>query len=378
MLLMLDRVDGLWPAAGKAGLGQMRAVKDVDADEWFFKAHFFQDPVQPGSLGIEAMIQALQLFMLQAGMDDGIVAPRFEAIGMETELTWKYRGQVLPHHRTVHTTIEITAAGRDERGAWATCEASLWSDGRRIYEATNLGMRIVPGTPGDGPGTGEIVLDPERDRWLLDHRPTWTEPALPMMSMVDLLARGSSGRRPRDRPRDLRVSGWFLVSGPRRLRCEQDGETVRLLALAPDGEGEKEVARARVLHGAYAPRPDPLPEALGAEVPLPYETGALFHGPAFQVAERLVMGRGECSSLLRAESGVPVGLLNPGAPRRRDARHPARGPPLVERRFRSGQGRLSRFHSRDRLLRSDAGRRAPSGARSASSRSSEAPTTRSS
>ena len=47
-------------------------------------------------------------------------------------------------------------------------------------------------------------------------------------------------------------------------------------------------------------------------VPLPYETGALFHGPAFQVAERLVRGRGECSSLLRAESGVPVGLLNPG------------------------------------------------------------------
>lgn len=312
MLLMLDRVDGLWPEAGKAGLGQLRAVKDVDADEWFFKAHFFQDPVQPGSLGIEAMLQALQLFMLQAGMDDGIAAPRFESIGLGTELTWKYRGQVLPHHRTVHTTIEITAAGRDERGAWVTCEASLWSDGRRIYEATNLGMRIVPGGPGPGVRAGEFVLDPERDRWLLDHRPTWTAPALPMMSMVDLLARGSAGEGPVTGLRDLRVSGWFLVSEPRRLRSEQDGETVRLLALAPDGEGEQEVARARVLHGAYAPRPEPLPEARGAEVPLPYETGALFHGPAFQVAERLVMGRGECSSTLRAESGVPAGLLNPG------------------------------------------------------------------
>ncbi len=310
MLRMIDRVDGLWPEAGKAGLGQLRAVKDVDAGEWFFKAHFFQDPVQPGSLGIEAMIQALQLFMLEAGMDDGIVAPRFEPLATGADLTWKYRGQVLPHHRAVHTTIEITAKGRDEGGAWATCEASLWADGQRIYEATNLGMRIVPGRPVDGARAGEIVLDPERDRWLLDHRPTWTVPALPMMSMVDLLARGSTGDGPVTGLRDVRVAGWFLVDEPRRLRSEESGGVVRLLAPTP--EGEKEVARTRVVRGEYAPRPEPLPEARGADVPLPYETGELFHGPAFQVAERLVMGKGESSITLRAESGVPVGLLNPG------------------------------------------------------------------
>ncbi len=310
MLRMIDRVDGLWPEAGKAGLGQLRAVKDVDAGEWFFKAHFFQDPVQPGSLGIEAMIQALQLFMLEAGMDDGIVAPRFEPLATGADLTWKYRGQVLPHHRAVHTTIEITAKGRDEGGAWATCEASLWADGQRIYEATNLGMRIVPGNPADAPRTNEIVLDPESDRWLLDHRPTWTVPALPMMSIVDLLARGSTGDGPVTGLRDVRVGGWFLVDEPRRLRTEETNGTGKLLTLTP--EGEKEVARARVLRGAYAPRPEPLPEAHGAEVPLPYETGELFHGPAFQVAERLVMGKGESSITLRAESGVPAGLLNPG------------------------------------------------------------------
>lgn len=329
MLRMIDRVDGLWPEAGKAGLGQLRAVKDVDAGEWFFKAHFFQDPVQPGSLGLEAMLQALQLFMLEARMDDGIPSPRFESIDVGAELAWKYRGQVLPHHRTVHTTIEITATGRDERGAWATCEASLWSDGRRIYEATNLGMRIVPGDPEPGTRAAEdredrarrldqsgpaapeteLVLDPERDRWLLDHRPTWTVPALPMMSMVDLLARGSEGEGPVTGLRDLRVSGWCLVSSPLRLRCAREGETVRLLVSTPNGE--KGVARARVRRGAYAPRPEPLPEATGVDAPLPYETGALFHGPAFQVVERLVVGRGACSSVLRAESGVPAGLLNP-------------------------------------------------------------------
>ncbi len=310
MLRMLDRVDGLWPEAGQAGLGQLRAIKDVDAGEWFFKAHFFQDPVQPGSLGIEAMIQALQLFMLEAGMDEGIADPRFESLATGADLTWKYRGQVLPHHRTVHTTIEITAKGRDERGAWATCDASLWADGQRIYEATNLGMRIVPGHPADGPRTNEIVLDPESDRWLLDHRPTFTEPALPMMSMVDLLARGSTGDGAVTGLRDLRVTGWLVVDEPRRLRTEETNGTVKLLASTP--EGEKEVARARVVRGDYAHRPEALAEAHGADVPLPYETGELFHGPAFQVAERLVRGKGESSITLRAESGVPVGLLNPG------------------------------------------------------------------
>ena len=32
----------------------------VDPDEWFFKAHFFQDPVWPGSLGLEAFLQLLK------------------------------------------------------------------------------------------------------------------------------------------------------------------------------------------------------------------------------------------------------------------------------------------------------------------------------
>jgi 3-hydroxymyristoyl/3-hydroxydecanoyl-(acyl carrier protein) dehydratase len=32
----------------------------VDARQGFFAAHFFQDPVQPGSLGLEAMLDALR------------------------------------------------------------------------------------------------------------------------------------------------------------------------------------------------------------------------------------------------------------------------------------------------------------------------------
>lgn len=148
MLLMLDRIDGYWPGAGKAGLGQLRAVKDIDHSAWFFKAHFFQDPVQPGSLGLEAMLQALQFHMLHTGMDRGICQPRFEPIALARNHRWKYRGQVLPKHHTVHTTLEITEVGADERGTYALADASLWVDGMRIYEMVGVGMRIVSGYAG--------------------------------------------------------------------------------------------------------------------------------------------------------------------------------------------------------------------------------------
>jgi 3-hydroxymyristoyl/3-hydroxydecanoyl-(acyl carrier protein) dehydratase len=145
MLRMIDRIEGVWPDAGAAGLGQLRAAKAIDSTQWFFKAHFFQDPVQPGSLGVQAMIQTLEFYMLHQGMDAGIEQPRFEALALDRAHQWKYRGQVLPHHRLVQTTLEITEAGRDGRGAYAVATASLWVDGQRIYEAKGLGVRIVSG-----------------------------------------------------------------------------------------------------------------------------------------------------------------------------------------------------------------------------------------
>ena len=56
-LQVIDRVN-FWPGGGEAGLGRLVAEYDVHPEAWFFKAHFFQDPVQPGSLGLEAMQQA--------------------------------------------------------------------------------------------------------------------------------------------------------------------------------------------------------------------------------------------------------------------------------------------------------------------------------
>lgn len=125
MLRMIDRIDGLWPEAIRAG-------KRVDPGEWFFKAHFFQDPVQPGSLGVQAMLQTLEQWLL-AMHGAGIVAPL-----LGREHTWKYRGQVLPHHGDVTITLQVTEPGPD----YAVADASLWVDGERIYEASGIGLRL--------------------------------------------------------------------------------------------------------------------------------------------------------------------------------------------------------------------------------------------
>ena len=101
-------------------------------------------------------------------------------------------------------------------------------------------MRIVRDTTRgvSGDDIGEEILDPGIDTWLQDHRPTWTVPALPLMSMVDRLARAAARQAPGMRVvavEDARALRWVSVTGPLRLTTEvspaaESGFDVTLLA----------------------------------------------------------------------------------------------------------------------------------------------------
>ncbi|MGE0786311.1 MAG: 1-acyl-sn-glycerol-3-phosphate acyltransferase [Sandaracinaceae bacterium] len=321
-LRMIDRLSVIDPRGGKKGLGFARAEKLVAPGEWFFKSHFYQDPVQPGSLGIEAMLQLLQAFMIEAGHADAFAAPRFEAIETEAPHVWKYRGQVVPSNQVVTTTLEITEVRSDDRGVVARGDCSLWVDGKRIYEAHGLGMRVRddadPGVP--SAAGGEEELDPSVDAWLHDHCPTYTRPALPMMSMLDRMvgavrrARGL-GSESSIGLSDLKAERWVVVDGPTRLRTVVDGDEVRLEVWrdAPNARLSRfEVAaRARIATPELAPMP-PLELSDGTAVD-PYTEGGLFHGPAFHYVRSLVMGRGGSRAVLDAGAGaVPRGEAHQG------------------------------------------------------------------
>ncbi|QTR03080.1 beta keto-acyl synthase, partial [Saccharothrix algeriensis] len=144
LLLGLDRITGYWPAGGPAGLGRVRGEKRVDAGEWYFRAHFFQDPVQPGSLGLEAMVQLLRWYAVERGLTAGVARPRFEPVALGRPLGWSYRGQVLPTDELVTVEADVLEVARDERGVLVVARARLWVDGRCTYRATPA-VRIVAG-----------------------------------------------------------------------------------------------------------------------------------------------------------------------------------------------------------------------------------------
>ena len=135
MLTMLDRITGYWPEGGTAGLGRLRAEKDVDPGDWFFKAHFFQDPVMPGSLGVEAMGQLLQWYLAERA---GRPGAHCEPIALDEPLKWTYRGQVVPADRLI--TVELEILEINDRAAYA--RGWLWVDGRRIYRVDRLGAGL--------------------------------------------------------------------------------------------------------------------------------------------------------------------------------------------------------------------------------------------
>jgi acyl transferase domain-containing protein/3-hydroxymyristoyl/3-hydroxydecanoyl-(acyl carrier protein) dehydratase len=148
--VMLDRITGFLPGGGTHGLGWLRAEKDVDAGEWYFKAHFFQDPVQPGSLGVQAMCTLLQWFLMERESGGGTGQPGAwcEPVRTGHPVTWKYRGQVVPTDSRITIELDITGVGTDERGRYATADGWLWVDGRRIYHVTDLGARLSARPPG--------------------------------------------------------------------------------------------------------------------------------------------------------------------------------------------------------------------------------------
>ncbi|MGA5699450.1 beta-ketoacyl synthase N-terminal-like domain-containing protein [Peterkaempfera bronchialis] len=350
MLLMLDRVTGYWPDGGQAGLGRLCAEKDIDAGDWYFKAHFFQDPVQPGSLGVEAMCRLLQVYLVESGHTGRLVAPRFEPVMTGREVTWKYRGQIVPTDGTMTVEMEILEAAGDAHECHAVAEAWLWIDGRCIYQVRGLGMRAVStgtalsiedtgaagntgtaqgpraaATPATLPASYDTVLDPAEQAWLLDHRPDWITPAMPMMAMVDHLARTAAEHTGRQVSglSGLRLRRWLPLGEPVRLRTDlreaPEGVTAVLSvwrqAATPDLSRFDEVIGGTVRLGPPpGPRPEPFPALADAEETVdPYTSGAMFHGPAFQCVSSLWISASGASSVLdTGRNQVPRGLLHQG------------------------------------------------------------------
>ena len=330
-LLMLDRVTGWWPDAGAAQLGMLRAEKDVRAADWFFKAHFMQDPVQPGSLGIEALLQALQCAMRLRGVGAQWGAgARFEPVALGEPLTWKYRGQVVPANQLITTLVELVRID-ESMGNAVTVHArgSLWVDGKKIYDAPALAMRVrAPGAAPAGNGSVEKEFSLALTPWLHDHRPSFTAAVLPLTVMLDELAAAGAADAGGAK---LVEMGAFVPA--RWLVCGA-ADTLKVRASAvPGSAGAATKAQLAVWRAArraelsrydevgtttltwaaqYGTPPAVLTALPAPLVASPYESGETTHGPAFQVLRELRRSAAGASAVLDAGAGtVPVGLIHP-------------------------------------------------------------------
>ncbi|HRF98649.1 MAG TPA: hypothetical protein PLZ51_25750, partial [Aggregatilineales bacterium] len=93
----LDLTDRLMimPNGGQFNAGYAYASADVVASDWYFKNHFHQDPVMPGSIGVETALQAVQAYAIETGLGKQFKTPRFAQVGGGHTVVWRYRGQML-------------------------------------------------------------------------------------------------------------------------------------------------------------------------------------------------------------------------------------------------------------------------------------------
>jgi 3-hydroxymyristoyl/3-hydroxydecanoyl-(acyl carrier protein) dehydratase len=126
--------------------GYVYAHRTIDPNDWFFTCHFYQDPVMPGSLGVEAMMQAMQIYALQLDLGKPFKSPCFEQV-IDHPIVWKYRGQIVPDHHQMRLEVHLTSIERTEERVILIGEASLWRDNLRIYEVKHIALSLQESKP---------------------------------------------------------------------------------------------------------------------------------------------------------------------------------------------------------------------------------------
>ena len=137
-ILMVDTVEAFDPEGGATGQGYLRGTKLVDPKEWFFQAHFYQDPVMPGSLGLEAFLQVLKV----AGTErwGATVCQKVASVALTTEHEWIYRGQVIPENKKM--TVDVSVTSYNDQTHVILADGFLSVDGKCIYQMKGFALQF--------------------------------------------------------------------------------------------------------------------------------------------------------------------------------------------------------------------------------------------
>lgn len=139
---MIDHVQ-MSLSGGPSGLGFAIGTTSVNAAAWFFKAHFHQDPVVPGSLGLESFYQLLKFYAAERwnlGPTAQFVTPTLNgrSTSIPAKHEWVYRGQVVPRDKLV--TVSAVIKQVDDIARELVAEGFLSVDGRVIYQMKDFSL----------------------------------------------------------------------------------------------------------------------------------------------------------------------------------------------------------------------------------------------
>jgi len=146
-LRMIDNIEVLSFDAGLYGKGYVKAVKMVDPSEWFFKAHFHQDPVCPGSLGVESFLQMLRFFLLKKF---DIPASEYETQTVQGHThEWIYRGQIIPSNKKIEIHAHIKDVNHENDTYSVIADGALMVDDICIYEMKDFSLDFNKAHPSE-------------------------------------------------------------------------------------------------------------------------------------------------------------------------------------------------------------------------------------
>ena len=131
-------INKMWisKTGGKYSQGYIYMPQEISADSWFYQAHFYQDPVMPGSLGVETMAQA----MISSAPNWEIPPDLKWRIKPDSKLIWKYRGQITPDIPEFIIDIHIKDISRTNNSWQISADGQLWKGSKRIYQVDNLSL----------------------------------------------------------------------------------------------------------------------------------------------------------------------------------------------------------------------------------------------
>ena len=138
---MIDQVDELVAGGGPCDLGVARGSVQVDPSAWFFRAHFMNDPVWPGSLGLESLLQLMKVMAVARWGSGPQMA--FESPVLGQSHRWTYRGQIVPVDHRV--TVQAEIKSRDDELRRLLADGHLEVDGKIIYRMHDFAIGLSEG-----------------------------------------------------------------------------------------------------------------------------------------------------------------------------------------------------------------------------------------